>query len=303
MNAESELQTEHDVGERRRAADKCRALHPVAARPRPAHGRHDGGRDDQRAERVAEPPVEPQRAEPRPWLERRGAKSADADRRAERRTRGRGDHDVGQRAVDAAQTRIEARQPTQRRNGCDRFERVAGGDHDRGPRRRGGSRVGEKRTGPDRGPHPDAQEQQRGNRQAGRRPHGGHLLGDERDAEANLRRDHVGECDGRAERQQTKGGERRANTPAACACDAVNAQRVRGAVVRGPDQRVPPRALPIVTNGADVLAGVRRKDNAERSSAACILLRRLADSCIRLIRGENTWRVAQSSSGIRFIRC
>ena len=107
-----------------RAFERGIAAHRSAVRPD-----EQQRRDDQRAERVAEPPHGPERGKSGRRLHASRAERDHADRRADHRAdndRSQKSHDV----ADARQPAIEGQMPQQRRP-HDRFERVANRDSHR----------------------------------------------------------------------------------------------------------------------------------------------------------------------------
>ncbi len=174
-------------GDERADLDGVAPRHLARARLERQHRRDD----EQVARGIAQPPCPPERAKRRPRLQPAGAQARHADRGADGRARERAQRDNPERAAKPAprdrRADVAANEP--RRD--DRFERVADGDAECdccGFMRRD---VREERAEKNARPDVGAKQQQRGERQTGRRPHERHLFGRERHREAELRGNHI----------------------------------------------------------------------------------------------------------------
>jgi hypothetical protein len=205
MPARADGRPEHDGHHRERGGDPQHHSNNLPPRPRFAGDGEDDRRDDQRAERIAEPPVEPQDGEARPGLDAGQGQRGDADRGADGGAAQRRCQHVGQDVGDPPERAVEAMTGPEPPDRGDGLERVAGGDQERGPQRCARPGVGEEGAGPDRRPQAQAAQQQGRDRDPGRGPDGRDLFGAERQLEPERRRSDVrGRHDG-GRRQPARG--------------------------------------------------------------------------------------------------
>ena len=106
--SEAEQRTERELGDDERRSDERGELQDVVPlQSRSACQGEDRRRDNQRAERIAEPPVKPQRGKALPRLNASGTERCRADRGAHRGRRDDGDTREGQNVPDAPKAEVE----------------------------------------------------------------------------------------------------------------------------------------------------------------------------------------------------
>ena len=226
MRAQAKQLPEHQLRQENRAGDEQRGPQRLLSRPLVPCDGQDRRRDDDRAEDVAEPPIEPELEESRPLLNACGAQRDDADCGADGRAEHRRDDQEPEDVGNPAEWDGEAGKLAKHPHGEHRFEGVARRNDEGGPERRAGPRVREKRTHPHRRPETEPSEQQRGERNSRRRPDGRDLLGNNGELEADPSGGEVGQRHGRANR---RGSELRQADPS----EAAGGDRFRNRQHRG----------------------------------------------------------------------
>ena len=152
-------------------------------------------RDDEDSHRVPEPPEEPRGAVGTLQVVRK-LEHGRAVGRADRGARNRASDDERKNRPNPVERRREA-DPTHEERARDRRQRVPDGDARRDGQSRPGRGIGGEGADRHRGPVADAQNQQRGEGDARRRPHGRDHAAGHREAHAELRRPVVGDRDQR----------------------------------------------------------------------------------------------------------
>ena len=185
VRTQAEQLPEHQLRQENRAGDEQGCPQRLLSRPLVPRDGQDRRRDDDGAEGVAEPPIEPELEELRPLLNPCGAQRDDADRGADGGAERRRDDQEPEDVGNPAEWEGEAGEPAQHPHGEHCLESVARRNDEGGPDRRAGPRVREKRTRPHRRPETEAAEQQRGERNSRRRPDRRDLLGDDCELEAD----------------------------------------------------------------------------------------------------------------------
>ena len=153
--------------------------------------RDDERRDDEHARGIALPPRPGIEGEVGPWHRARQSQRNHADRSCDQRAERAQDHEPDH-VLDAAEIAgaLERALDPGRRRDC--LQGVAGGDQDGSQRRPLDRQIGQCGTQPYPGPDPDAEEQDRGERDAGGRPHGRGIARRDRQQERQLGRHEVG---------------------------------------------------------------------------------------------------------------
>ena len=164
-------------------------------RTRAATPDEQGRREEQDAHRVAEPPNEPETAECAPRLQPARAEARRAHRRRQRGAEARGEAQQAHHVPDAIEALVEMDAAEQPRGG-DGLERVAGGDREGRAQALVGQRVRGEGPQPDAGPGPEAEDEQRRQRDAGGRPDDGDLLGVHRETKPEPGGGEIGHPDG-----------------------------------------------------------------------------------------------------------
>ena len=163
-----------------------RRVGPPVARPQ-----HEQRSDDQGSGRVAEPPGEPDGREVGPRGGAPEPQDDDADGGAEGRAQQGREPDELEDVGGAVEDAGAAGEPVHEVRAQQRFERVARGDPQRGGQRAGRGGVHDERAREDRGPASISEHEQRRERDASRRPDGGHAGVDGREREADLAREDI----------------------------------------------------------------------------------------------------------------
>jgi hypothetical protein len=130
--------------------------------------------------RVSKPPHEPQAAKSARGLRAAHAQAGGAHRSGQRGAEACGEAEQAHDVPDAIEALVEANAVEEPRP-PDRFQRVAGGDGGGGHDRLVGEKVGGERAQPHPRPHPEAENEQGGQGDAGGRPHHRDLLGYDRE--------------------------------------------------------------------------------------------------------------------------
>ena len=158
-----------------------------ASEPRSGAPGQDDRRDEQVARGIAHPPRPPERSKRRPRLEPADAQTGDADRRAHGGAHQRAAHDQPERIAKPVRRVARPDEATHDKRRSDGFEGVARGDAEGHERRLVVGDVRDEGAEKHAGPRVDAQDDERGERQSGRRPDERHLIGGVRHREAEPR--------------------------------------------------------------------------------------------------------------------